>query len=786
MADNLTEKFEQQERGEEKTSSMHSDDPKVLEKLREENKALLPVDLKNKKIFEDIIDKKNIKELKDINFYLKKVKNFKLVEDFFIPHTIGKPSMAEECFLNPDLTKIRKGEEYIKKNEERIQKWEKVIGKKFTGKKLADLLEFVGEHYETRIVSQTAPPRKDLANSKGEKGKDNFRWTQKETEKNLQWKKQCLSNSVNPMQFLDWLDENLENKEKQRDKQLIEWAEKNIKTAQKNPQFFSKKYLQLLEEIKNDLKAGKPNHFPVELLEDFDKHALKDEHKKRLNFEKEISKQIDKHSKLIGPKNVMEWKAGWIKEAPIEELIEWFKGKGGIKTKFEQEITKLQKQREQFTRDLDKYPASEENKKEYLDWYDTLNSEDKEKGFEYLTGKYEKVLKTQEKAVKLKTKKSDYLTEEENEKLDKMSDYTRTEQEKIIEKIQRKVEEREAIHVRAKLRKKNFDLQIKDYEEGTSDKELEDILSPLLGFKQEIEKFKQCPALLGVLHDYEEIQTEYGLEYGQKDQSHEQDFMKEFLADPATIIFALDAMNRKLERDESHKSEEVIDEERVEKASASDDIVDKKAQKEAVKEHAENEARRVDANISERDVRTQVNIAEAEFVSNSSYMKENIEEKTFKKTYNEILDRNAKESLKDNNTIRYMTNSINSGHNNIISLSKVIDGTRKITRDNAKSMWGNTIGGKNKTVFTNSAGREIKKDDVSWKRQKKSLFMNFVEKLGRGKSEAKKLEEIDSTKFDNIIKLRASKNLTGKESLTEAKRKTGKIIEDGLGLDKAA
>ena len=716
--------------------------------LQEKNIQMLPDGPNKAQLETAIYNADDIQKQELIKDYLAKGKNYRLRADFFAPKGLGKSSPAEDFFKDPNLGQVSKLDAKLKKNEARLTKWEKVTGEKFNGETTNQFVQMVGQYYEGKIMGDTPPPGQDPF-SKIDKNA-NFRWTEGETNKNLQWKKMLVDGNVNPTEFFDWLDTNMRPTVEQRDQDIQKWAEEGLKKAEKNPQLFSPKYVEYLKNAADNIKKTGKNPFPVELWQNFEKLIVKEQEQKRLKLESDISKDFDANIKLIGVQNVMKWKKGWLKEASIQELNDWFKGDNpAAKTEYQQEIERLQQQEQDFLTALDSYPA-EANKQEYKDWFYSLNGDEREQCFEYLKKQQGKLEGTQKDAATLLGKSKEFLSEKEVTQLHlpNLSELSNTEQADKVEEIERNAEKRQHLVAKFKSRNKNFEQEIEDFQKGASLKELPEILKPIQDIANEMQD-EECTSITDALQTCDGIKAEYEDPENVEMDVQEADLLQMFLEDHnISNILLAETFSQKAEKDRGKKESIAENLDDAQTGEQQEEYV------QAVKEHEQE--KNPEAANDNRDWETEVAL-------NGEYMKNALHEDTsFQEKFQEVQERNADKILQGNDQL---ADSVKSTKDKISLKIEEGETTQKMTKATSKQVFEAMKTDPTRVELTDSSGQKL--EDKGKKKQKLTKKLGEGIKKFFGEKEAKKVSTQGLTK--SLQSLRSTVNESDTEDAARAK-----------------
>lgn len=766
-----------------------SDNPDV-KKLQEENLKNLPQNADNRDALEAAIKQPDttLEKQEAIKKYLETAQKSKVAGDFF-KLGLNKAVPAVEFFEKPDTAGLTTLETFIRKQEERITKWERVMGKSFPGQSTEELAQFIGNYYEEKLMGQTPAPNADIFKRIGEPGKDNFRWTTEETTQNLNWKKQLVDGNMNPMEFLDWMDTNMKTVVEQRDKQIVDWAEQNVKTAESMPQLFSQQYLEQLKKIAEDAKAGKPNKFPIELLRDFESVVVPEQKKKRLEMEADAVKDIDANAKLLGPTRVTEWKQGWIKDAPFEEMKDWFKPeKEGAKRKFDTEIQKLKVQEEKFTAELATYPA-DADKQGFLDLFYATDSSKREECFDLLKAQKGKLNETQKGAVKTLADGKDFVAPEDTEALDlkNLAKLSAEEQGKKLEETKRAIEKRQHLLAKFKVREDAFQKDLKEIKDGTSKKTIKEAVKPIAEIEESL-RTEACTSCIDALRQCETIRAEHDKPESKAEESKS---FVELFQDSELEAEAFAAMNAMDEEEKQGtatiETPDVKKEVEIAK-NAEEGDEKREVYREALagfnqEQQAANDAkfgnRKEAANDAQYNKKAVDQLEKNVALGSPTFQNSIHEHPTFEAKHKEAQDKRAKEILKSNNDLNQ---GVEGAKEQILRLDLNNTDTTKnlnnLQADTAKKLRDTARAGKVEMV--DASGKKLtkeKREETMWKRMK--------EKAGKwfGEKEAEKFSSTDLV--DALKKARENASKTDTDE-TARKKLADNLRQSKIGKMKAA
>lgn len=730
-----------------------------------------------------IENNKKLSDQQNINDYLELIKSDPLHEDFFIPTGTDAQSHIQKMLNSPSPLLIKEASILIETRNKRIEKYKKYSGETFQGKNTNDLVKAIWKFHTETIFKRSPIPGKGLLTQIDPSGEKDFMLSISEANLNLSNTQKIADIGLNVFMYLDYFEDIIKKKKTERKKELIKASGENIRKAKENPTLFTKNYIQNLEETnKNLLNPHSKNPVPIELILDFDKHILKEQKKKRLGLEKKIAQEWKKHSRLLGPKNINKWERSWIKEASIDELNSWDKPQGrfGSKSEFEKLIHRRLQYEKEFKSELAKYPAS--NKKEYEQWFyamfdeidgDLSNEKMKISDvFAYLEEKMKKVKEAHASANELIVQKQEMLTVEELKGLKNISDLSRTEQEKLIQETQNSVQKREHILNKFNRKEKTFKREIQKYEDGLSHSSLEDILSPILEIKKELEE-SSCPKNLEALRTCEIIETDY-LE--DEKGFEEMDFAK-FLEEDETMAALILSLTYSEKHEDEHRHdslENTINEKTLKNNSESkDSLID------AIKDSKESYLSQTAANDStyedpdEKRAYIQALKLENNLVNESDFIQNEIAENpSIQERYEKKEEEKKEKILSSNESIADQVQDTNK--NVVVRLSDYRDPAQVLQHETQNSLIKASQVGN--IVYAESSGKKMTQEKKK-KGLKNVVFDRF--KKFFGERQAKKANVGEHELWDTMIRDRKSR-MSDSDSYETAK---SKLKSDSKRLD---
>ena len=706
----------------------------------------------------------SIPKQQKIKDYLELIQTDPLKNDFFDNSPSSGPHI-ETMLQNPSERHLKEAKILITKKQRRIKDYEKRSNNIFHGKNSADLMKVISTYYKKTLFNLSPHPSQNLVNQINNKGNKNFIFTQKELGININNINKIVDMGMSTFLYFDFFEEVIEKQKTERKKEIIKAAKHNLDKAKQNPKFFTQSFIQKLENINTNLNdPTKNNNIPIELILNFETNILLEQKKERLKLEQKVANQWKQHARLLGPKNIIKWEKEWLNKASIDQVNRFFHSSNtsSQRTQFNKMIQRRENYEKEFLKQLNQYPAS--NKSEYkagfyasFDEIDTTLTQEKKQisyVFDYLKEKMTSVKESQKTAHNLIVQKQEFLNAEELSQLKNISQLTRSEQEELVQEIQKSSEKREHYINKYLRREKTFETEIEKYKDGISRLSKEEILKPMLDIYTEM---KQDPFSknLSYIRHCEEIQNEY--ETKEESNDSQIDFAKLFEEDDtiAALVLAL-KYSEQNEEDRSHENSS-------ETPLPETNLQDNPQSQETFQETDDTDH---NAEIGALKVET-------DLINNSDYIQNTIQDnKNIQEQFHEYEESQKEDILSNNESISDQVEDTNK--NVVIRLSEFRSPTQVLTDNTKKKVVA--AAKVNKTIYAESENKKTLSKD----QKKQGLKKVIISRLSKffGKREASKTTLEQQEVWDTLIK---SRTISKNESYDSAKSKT---IQDAGKLNK--